>query len=1054
MKTTEMQGALCAAGIDRRQFLQTGAFLGGSALLGHYAETMTLLQKAEAGELAYPLANPAQILYSVCLQCHTACPIKGKILNGVLVKIDGNPYSPQSMLPQIAYTTAPTEATLIDGKLCPKGQAGIQSLYDPYRLRQVLKRAGKRGENRWMVIPFAQAIQEIVEGGYLFKHVPGEEQRYVPGLQELRTLRDPAVTKSIAEDAKRVARKEMTLASFQEKYREHLSTLIDPAHPDLGPKNNQFVFLAGRIEHGRKEFAKRWLNAGYGSINWFEHTTICEQSHHIASEQVSNQYQQGKWTNGKTHFKPDALHTEFILFFGTGAFEANFGPPPMAEKITEGLATGRLKIAVADPRLSKTAAKAWKWMPVKPGADAALALGLTRWIIEQQRYDTRFLTNANKGAAKADNEKAWSNATWLVKIEGNRPTRFLRAKDVGLGDEHHFVVSQEGKLVVVDPYDEKTVVEGDLMASGSVEGHTYKSAFQLLWEEVSAQTLEQWADACGLPGSMLIEVAQELTAHGKKSAVEFYRGPVQHTNGYYTAQAIFTLNILLGNMGWIGGLNAGGGHWHEAGDKEGQPYPLTKGLHPEGLKAFGIPVTKEKARYEDSTLFTGYPATRPWYPFTSNVYQEVLPAAAEGYPYSIKALFLHKGTPALSVPAAQSQIDILTDLEKVPLFFADDVVIAETSMYADYLFPDLSIWERWGTPHVTPDVQTKTSKVRQPMVAPIPETVMVFGEEMPISMEAIMLAIAERLSLPGYGKDGFGPGQDFTRPEDFYLKMVANIAAGDKMGDAVPDADAQEMALFQKARTHLPPAVYSLERWKKATGEQWWPKVVYVLNRGGRYENFDKAYASAHMSHAYSGLLNLFVEPVALSRQSTTGEFFSGLPLFEPPKDASGQVVSDEEFPFQLITFKEIFGGQSRTVGNYWTQLFLLPENPVLINSKDAQKLGLKEGDRVRLVSRTNPTGTWQLRNGQERLVEGKVKLIEGLRPGVVAVSWHYGHWAYGASDVIVDGKVIKGDARRATGLCPNVVMRLDEGLKNVCLTDPIGGSSSFYDTRVRLVKV
>jgi hypothetical protein len=31
--------------------------------------------------------------------------------------------------------------------------------------------------------------------------------------------------------------------------------------------------------------------------------------------------------------------------------------------------------------------------------------------------------------------------------------------------------------------------------------------------------------------------------------------------------------------------------------------------------------------------------------------------------------------------------------------------------------------------------------------------------------------------------------------------------------------------------------------------------------------------------------------------------------------------------------------------------------------------------------------------------------------------------------------------------------MRLDDYLKNTCLIDPVGGSVSFYDTKVRLVK-
>ena len=86
----------------------------------------------------------------------------------------------------------------------------------------------------------------------------------------------------------------------------------------------------------------------------------------------------------------------------------------------------------------------------------------------------------------------------------------------------------------------------------------------------------------------------------------------------------------------------------------------------------------------------------------------------------------------------------------------------------------------------------------------------------------------------------------------------------------------------------------------------------------------------------------------------------------------------------------------------------------------------------------------------------GEVKLIEGIRPGVVAVSWHYGQWnAYGASDkIVVNGVRIKPDPRRAVGLCSNPVNRVDESVGRAGLTDPIGGSVSFFETNVKLVKV
>ena len=95
------------------------------------------------------------------------------------------------MVPPIDYKTNLEDAASIDGALCPKGQAGIQTAYDPYRIRKVLKRAGPRGYNKWISMPFEQAISEIVEGGKLFTHVKGEENRVVTGLSELWTLRDP-----------------------------------------------------------------------------------------------------------------------------------------------------------------------------------------------------------------------------------------------------------------------------------------------------------------------------------------------------------------------------------------------------------------------------------------------------------------------------------------------------------------------------------------------------------------------------------------------------------------------------------------------------------------------------------------------------------------------------------------------------------------------------------------------------------------------------------------------------------------------------------------------
>lgn len=1045
--------------ITRRRFLQTTAFLGGtvlyhSSILKTLSEARLLQPALAEGLWTYPLAEPKRNIFTTCLQCHINCHLKARILDGVVVKIDGNPYSSQNLLPNINYKASLKEGARIDGKICPRGQAGIQTLYDPFRIRKVLKRDGPRGSGRWKTITFDKAIDEIVNGGKLFASI-GEE-RNVPGLKDSFVLKDAKLAKSMSDDIAKIKKKEITVAQFKDKYKDKLDFLIDPEHPDLGPKNNQFVFLAGRIEHGRSEFAKRWLKDAFGSANFFEHTTICEQSHHIAYKYLTAQYMvedgKGKWEEGKTHMKPDILNSEFIIFFGTGAFEANFGVTPMAEKVTDSLVERNLRYAVIDPRLSKTAAKARWWVPIKPGADGAFALGMIRWIIENNQYDQRYLENANKAAAEADGEPTCSNACYLIKIDKGLPGKSLRANEIGIGAESQFVVSRGGALIAVDPNDEAESVEGDLLVNTVINGIPVKSAFLLLKEEALSKTIEEYARICGVDKDIIKELAQEFVSHGKKAVAELYRGAVQHTNGYYNAQSIIALNFLIGNLGWKGGLSKGGGHWHDLGDEPGQPYDLAK-MHPNKLSAFGVPITKEGWKYEESTLFSGYPAKRPWYPFTANVYQEVLPAIDDGYPYPTKVLFNHKGTPAYATPAGHRFIEILKDPEKIPLLISCDILIGETTMYADYVFPDLTYLERWGFPHAVPDVQSKISPVRQPAVSPIPEIVNIDGESMPISMEAIMIAIAKKLGLSGFGKDAFGPGVSLNRPEDYYLKRVANLSFGDEPGDAVPEADEEEMKLFRSARRHLSKSVFDEERWRKAVREDLWRKVVFVLNRGGRFEAFEKAYEGNYLAHKFTGMVRLYVEEVATTKNSMTGTNFSGLPKYESPREALGREIKSNGYEFQLITYKEIFHTQSRTPGNYWS-LLIQPENRIWLNRRDAEKLGIGKDDVIKLVSATNPRGVFELGNGKKVEVKGKVDIVEGVRPGVVVVSHHYGHWAYGSNDIEVDGKKIQGDARRRAGLSPNSLMLIDRSLKNVCLTDPIGGSASFYDTWVKLVKV
>ena len=1053
--------------VTRREFIKSAAFLGGTGVV---VGSMPWILDGRGGapgriinpNQEYELAKAENIIYTVCQQCNTQCGIKAKLYDGILVKIDGNPFSPWNLQPHLPYKTSVFDTTTIDGFLCSKGQASIQTAYDPYRVVKVLKRAGKRGENRWQTIPFEQAVGEIVSGGKLFAHVPGEENRAVTGLKELWAVRDPKVMKAMADDVKAILAKKTpeekkgAVEEFKAKYREHLDKLIDPDHPDLGPKNNQAVMLWGRLKGGRSDIIGRFFGDSFGTVNRHGHTTVCQGSLYFTGKAMSEQYIDGKWTDGKKFFwQADLESAEFVIFVGVNPFEASQGPTLRVPRITNAMAEGRFKYVVVDPRLSRTAAKASKWLPIRPGTEAAMALAIARWVIDNKRYDARYLANANKAAAAADAEPTWSNAAWLIKIEKDgTPGKFLRAQELGLTQEDRFVVLKEGQPIPLDPYDAKNAVEGDLLVNTEVGGFKVKSGLQVLYEQAASRTIEEWADLCGLKASDIIDVAREFTSHGKRACAEIHRGVSQHTNGLYNCTAWLALNLLIGSYDWKGGMAAGAA-WDAVGGKAGQPYPIGT-LHPAKLSPFGVDLIRANTKYEDSTIFQGYPAKRQWYPLASDIYQEVIPSAGDAYPYPIKALFIYMGTPVYSLPAGHTNIETLADPNKIPLVVASDIVIGETSMYADYIFPDASNLERWEFAGSHPNVIWKVQPIRQPAIPPPNEVVRVYGQEMPTTWEALLLGLAEKLGLPGFGPDGFGPGQPFTRPEDLYLKMAANVAFGEKAdgSEALPDADDQEAGLFLKARRHMPPSTFDPARWQQTVKPELWRKVVYLLNRGGRFDDYASGYDGEQLKRKYGTLINLYQEKTATTKSAMTGKPYIGIGNYTPaPLDLLGRPVRDEGYDLRLITHREVTHTKSRTIADYWLQ-GTSPEGVFVISRRDAGRLGLKDGDSVKVLSASNPEGVWDLRNGQKKPMVGKLKVIEGIRPGVISFSLGQGHWAYGSQDVVVDGQTVKGDGRRAKGLHANAAMRTDPALPNTCLSDPVGASAVFYDTQVKLEKV
>jgi anaerobic selenocysteine-containing dehydrogenase len=82
----------------------------------------------------------------VCLQCPSGCGLRIRSVNHWPVKLEGIKDYPINR-----------------GRLCPKGQSGLQVLYDPDRIRHPLRRKGKRGEGDWEQISWDEAIRLVTQ---------------------------------------------------------------------------------------------------------------------------------------------------------------------------------------------------------------------------------------------------------------------------------------------------------------------------------------------------------------------------------------------------------------------------------------------------------------------------------------------------------------------------------------------------------------------------------------------------------------------------------------------------------------------------------------------------------------------------------------------------------------------------------------------------------------------------------------------------------------------------------------------------------------------------
>jgi thiosulfate reductase/polysulfide reductase chain A len=172
----ETLGGIGGLDVSRRGFLSLAA---GSLALQAASQGWKLLPKeASADPGNGSTSEDVKVVPTVCGVCTNKCGAFARVVDGKVVKLDGNPDHPKSK-----------------GRLCARGQAMIQVTYDPNRLKYPLIRSGPRGSGQWRRASWEEALDYTAEKllslkekygpqGVMFSSTEGFQEHFFMDLAE------------------------------------------------------------------------------------------------------------------------------------------------------------------------------------------------------------------------------------------------------------------------------------------------------------------------------------------------------------------------------------------------------------------------------------------------------------------------------------------------------------------------------------------------------------------------------------------------------------------------------------------------------------------------------------------------------------------------------------------------------------------------------------------------------------------------------------------------------------------------------------------------------
>lgn len=150
------------------------------------------------------------------------------------------------------------------------------------------------------------------------------------------------------------------------------------------------AILGGQYRGSRDTLWKRFAEA-YGTPNYIRVRCLAPEKPALA-----HQFMQGV----TTPLSYDLGEAQFILSFGAGLLESWLGPVHVSQAFARLRRSGerpRGRFVQVDPHRSPTAIKADLWVPIVPGTDGILALGIANVLIREELYDKEFIERHSFG---------------------------------------------------------------------------------------------------------------------------------------------------------------------------------------------------------------------------------------------------------------------------------------------------------------------------------------------------------------------------------------------------------------------------------------------------------------------------------------------------------------------------------------------------------------------------------------------------------------------------------------------------------------------------------